>query len=262
MQSSKPFSARESIDDPELAVAVNGRFFGSALPAARIEGLIAAHVPRTHIAEVADVYGTKWWDYRRLAPGHCFLLFAHHYYQAFKLSARRMLWHRRQSGRGGAGVGLLGVNSVDYSVETIWDRDQAHTTGMWKAMLTCDALGIPYDHYCRLACQIAIDTAWKQLPRPTQLYSPKLGGQILDEWLKLTESRLFIAKHPIYLAVNYEGLAIQDQYRAYLIDQIERRGDPVTALLSTVYKTPQLPVALAEKHFPANVMNRARLLAI
>ena len=74
----------DAIDDLAVLNAVHGGFPGSAVPAARIEALVAAHVPRPYFKDLADVYGSKWWDYRRTAPGHCFMLFVHHYHRQFR----------------------------------------------------------------------------------------------------------------------------------------------------------------------------------
>lgn len=255
------FSADDRTDDAVLMAAVQGGFFGANLPAARIEALIAAHVPRKHIVDVADVYATKWWDYRRLSPGHSFLLFAHHYYKAFKIGARKFLWHYGQTGRNGAGAGAIGVNAIHYTVEEIWDRDAAHITGMWKAMLVCDALGIPYEHFCQLGNQVALDSLWKRLPKPAQLYNDKLGAQILDRWDQLQSDRLITARHPLYTTANYAGLQAQDDYRGYLIEQIKQRADPANALANVVFRAPQLPEDIARDHFPAIMVDRARLRA-
>ncbi|HIV77353.1 MAG TPA: hypothetical protein H9899_07495 [Candidatus Sphingomonas excrementigallinarum] len=255
------FSADDRLDDAVLMAAVQGAFHGANLPAARIEGLIAAHVPRKHIAEVADVYGTKWWDYRRLSPGHSFYLFAHHHYKAMKVAAAKFRWHRAQTGRNGAGVGLIGVNTVHYTVDTIWERDAAHISGMWNAMKMADALGIPYDQFNQLGNQVALDMLWKRLPTPAQLYGAKIGAHMLDRWETLIKDRMFTARHPLYALDNYAGLEVQDNYQAWLIERIEERRDPTTAIATTVFRTPQLPEHIARRHFPANTIDRARLLA-
>lgn len=248
-------------------ISVHGGFFGAAAPAAQIEAMIAAHIPRKHIVEVADVYGSKWWDYRRLAPGHSFYLFAHHYYKESRTAAQKFVRENPRKAFGGKGdrrdaYQFAGPALVEMQVNDIWDRDQGHLTGLWNAMLVADALGIPYDVYVRLACRIAIDTQWKRIPRPSQLYSEKMGAMVADEWDKLKLERLPAVRHPHYLVENYEGLPLQDEYRAWLIECLSKLGSGLVPTLSNVvYTEPQLPVAVAEKHFPAHALTRARLLA-
>ncbi len=251
-------SALEPTDDPVIITSVHGAFVGSVMPAARLEGLIAAHVPRKHIKDVADVYAHKWWDYRRLSPGHSYMLFIHCYYRAFKLAARTVLAHRAHNH---ALKALIGGGEVQFRPEEIWERDKSHITGMWKAMLVADALGMPYDRFCGLSFQVALDTAWTRLPRPQQLYSEKLAAQTLESWVELKKERLIIARHPLYKVENYGGAPVQDEYREWLIEAIGERDNKIVPVSTAVYTQPQLPESLAALHFTPAVMNRARLLA-
>ena len=261
------FNPSDRIDDCIFATGVQGAFFGSSMAPARIEALIAANIPRRHIVEIADVYQTRWWDYRRLAPGHSFMLFTHNYYKSFKASARLFMQHRNHvhgwgtPGNTGQHVAIVGVGERQYRAEDIWERDPRHTTGMFKAMLVADALGIPYDHFCKLANQIATDSKWQRLPRTFQLYSEKLGAQILDRWFALLTDRLILARHPLYDIEHYIGLEAQDSYRVWVLDSIERMPSPINALANAVYRKPQVPVDLAEARFSAKILERARLLA-
>jgi hypothetical protein len=258
--------AQQPIDDGVLIAAVQGAFFGSSLPSAQIEALIAAHIPRAQVKDVADVYATKWWDYRRLAPGHSFYLFAHHYYRATKIAARRMT-SERASARGAEGynaarpAALYGGSLIEQSVDGIFERSSAEITGMWKAMLVADAMGIPYPEFCRLACRIAFERLWKRLPRPSQLYSDKLGTYVLDEWLTLQNERLFLATHPVFAEEHYCGIALQDSYRAYVVEHIKAQTDKVHGLAEAVYVRRQLPEAIARQHFPDMALKRARLMS-
>lgn len=228
------------------------------MAAPKIEALIAAHVPHTHIKDVAAVYQHKWWDYRRMSPGHCFMLFTHCYYRAFRLAARKFLAYRARDHRM---IALVGGGQVQFRADEIWERDKSHISGMWNAMMTADALGMPYDRFCAMAFQIALDTAWTRLPRPSQLYSDKLAAKTLQSWLDLRSERLMFAKHPLYRVENYAGTELQDSYREWLVDEIKNQSGAVQALAEVVYRNPQLPEAYAAQHFPAHAMNRARLIA-
>lgn len=265
MQACTSFSVTVPTDDPITTIGVQGAFHGANLPAARIEALIAAHVPRKEIADVADVYGSRWWDYRRLAPGHSFYLFAHCYYRGTKIAARKFVAEKARGNTPGdkqKRLAFAGPALVQTEVEDVWEKDKAHITGLWKAMLVADALGIPYPEFVRISCRVALERLWKRLPRPSQLYSDKLGAYVLDEWEELKKQRLFTATHPIYSVENYAALEVQDNYREWLIEQIKAQEQgAIVPLMTSVYARPQLPEALAAQHFPANAMNRARLLA-
>lgn len=258
------FSPEQHIDDPILVTGVQGAFFGSALPPAQIEALIAAHVPRAHIKDVAEVYGTKWWDYRRLAPGHSFYLFAHHYYRVSKFVARKFTSEKPlakfdKDGRKSASI--VGASLVQMEVSDIWSRDRGHITGIWNAMLIADAFGIPYPEFVRLACQIALDRSWKRLPLPAQLYAESLAPYVIDEWEKMKDERLFSASHPMYAIDNYAGLSVQDEYREWVIDRIKAQSSQLNAVMTAVYVNRHIPESMALQHFPSQLVTRARLLA-
>lgn len=225
----------------------------------RIEALITAHVSRSYIQEVGQVFDYKWWDYRRLAPGHSFMLFAHTYYRHYRLAARKLL---RSSTRDHRLIALKGKAAGAYTAGEIWDRSSIHLTGMWKAMLTADALSMPYDTYCELAMRIAIDTAWSNIPQPNQIYSDKMGAMIYDEWLKIRSERLFCATHPIYRSEYFmEDVEFIVDYREWIIDEIKDQDRIVPALASVVYDRKQIPEELAEQHFPLPALQRAKLIA-
>jgi hypothetical protein len=249
-------------DDFPTVAAVQGAFYGCSQPAAAIEGLIASHIPKPHIKDVAAVYEKRWWDYRRLAPGHSFYLFAHHYYKASRTAARKMIGEHSRGKTFEKKRALLGPALVEMTAETIWERDQAHVTGIWKSMLVADALGIPYPEFCRMACQVAFDRLWERLPRPTQLYSDNLAVFVMDEWDSLKKSRFVAATHPVFDVASYDGRRMQDDYRAYAIEQITNLdSNRVTALANVLFFRPQLPVDLAKQHFPDQLIERARDLA-
>lgn len=264
-QNLKALSQTGLVDDPVTIIGVQGNFFGAALPAARIEAMIAANVPKVHIEDVASVFETRWWDYRKMAPGHSFYLFAHHYYAGCRSAARNFLAEKAnlrsyQDDKSRA-FNLVGASLGQMQVEDIWSKDQAHITGVWKAMLVADAFGIPYDVYVRLACRIALQRLWKRLPRPSQLYSDNLAAAVVEEWEALKLERPTFAKHPIYAEENYMGLDLQDAYREWLIEHIENQKDKLSAIMIAVYHSRQIPEAMALQHFPPQLVNRARLLS-
>lgn len=269
-QSLNGFSPTDLVDDPMTIIATQGAFYGASLPAQHIEGLIAGNIPKKHITEVSDCFASRWWDYRRLSPGHSFYYFAHCYYEGAQRTSRKLL-RDHLSTRSGTRAQtqeerkrlyqFVGPALNEMDISQIWDREPSHITGLWKAMLVADALGMPYPEYVKLTMRIAIDRMWTRLPQPTQLYSEDLAARVMDEWDALRPERLTVAKHPIYEVENYVGTPLQDEYREWLIEELKQlRSDLIPALMQVMYVTPQLPLDLAQQHFPQQALNRARLL--
>ncbi len=261
MKTSKISWASQPTDDVSLMTAVHGCFPGSTAPAVRAEALIASHVPKKHIKDVAQIMEMAWWDYRRMAPGHNFMLFAHTYYNAFRRAAGKILAHRTTWNSDDNHVGLIGPGQMRFTANDIFDRDQRHITGMWRAMLASNSLGIPYDWFCRLGFEVAIDHKWQRLPQPFQLYGEKMGAKILDRWEVVRFDRLILAKHPMFHEKNYGGLPIQDSYRSWLIDEIGDQKRKVPAVMNAVFTARHIPEDLARQAFSSSVVNRAKVLA-
>lgn len=264
-QNSLGFSITDLIDDPITMIGVHGDFYGAAVPAARTEAMLAASINREHFDNTADILVDRWWDYRRMAPGHSFYLFAHHYYRAVTV-ARRKFVHEvyntftEQDDRKKM-LAIVGKSLAQQSAEDIWDTDKWHVTGMWKAMLIADAFGIPYDFFVQTACVKARELGWKHIPRPAQLYSDAIAVAVTNEWEKMRSEKLFMAKHPIYSVDNYAGLELQDAYRDWLVKNIAEQRNKVTALMVAIYDRRQLTEEIALDHFSPTLVTRARLLA-
>jgi len=237
---------------------VHGAFTGCVMPASRIEAMIASKVRKTHIKCVPEAYFTRWWDYRLMSPGHSFMLFAHHYYRSFKIYARKMLAYRPRDGRL---RGLIGGIATEYTAAEIWEREPVHISGMWNAMLAADGLGMPYPDYCSLVFQEAIAAAWTHLPYPNQMCAPKIAAPALMAWEGSRADTFKQAKHPIYLIENYDGLALQDEYRAWAIAEIKAMNNPRGALAQTLFINPQIPEELARSAFPPGLIDTARAIA-
>lgn len=243
-----------------MMVRLHGMFPCGTTPSAQIEGLIAAHIPRRYIKGASEIYQTRWWDYRLMSPGHSFMLFAHTYYKAFRAHGATFMAHRNNHKT--VGRGIIGLGEMFNTAEAIWDRDKRHITGMWNAMIAADALGIPYDHFCRLAFQIAKDQNWTHLPRPAQLYGEKLGGAVLYAWEERLKERFIHAKHPIYSLSNYDGSKVQDEYKSWLLGQLEEHSGSPRNVSKVVYQTPQISEQDAAKIVSDFTLTRAKRLIV
>jgi hypothetical protein len=258
------FSPTQHVDDPILITSVQGSFYGATLPSLGIEMSLAAHLPRSRFKATTDFYTSRWWDYRRLSPGHSFYLFTHHYYSGVRLAARKFIKERRHeiyTTDRNRSKAIVGAAINQYEVEEVWTMNKAHITGLWSAMLIADSFGFPYDEFVRLTCLVAFERHWTHIPRTTQLYSDKLTPYVLDTWEEIKKDRLFLAKHPMYDEENYVALPVQDAYRQYVIEHIGMLDKPLNGIMSAVFHRRQLPERMARDHFPSQIVDRAKLLA-
>lgn len=249
---------KQPVDDCLTALSIHGGIIGLNLPAAGIETLLAANITPARFKETADNYSTKWWDYRRLAPGHSFMLFAHHYYRASSEIARKMLFEKRRDKKM---LALVGAGVLQWSSDGIWEREKGHLSGLWNGMTVADQYGMPYDQFCTLTCRAALDNAWSRAPMPNQIYSPKLAAIAVNNWEDMSAKKVTLARHPMFKQENYVGAPVQDEYREWLVGQISKSERLVPTLASAVYQHRHLPEAIARAHFPDEAMKRAEILA-
>lgn len=125
----KAQNSSQLIDNAETMEDLHGWFFGVTHASSRIEGLICAHVPKTNINNIAESYLTKWWDYRQMSPGHCFMLLVDNYHSAFKTHARKLLRYKKQDPTRVALLGYLlergtvPVDSQDPQSSQKWGKE-------------------------------------------------------------------------------------------------------------------------------------------
>lgn len=268
-----PFSASEPHDPWDLTMSIFGAFEGVNQPSARIEAILAAHVKREHFADMAMIYESRWWDYRRLSPGHSFMLFNREYLKAMKSGARNFVQsrgpQRHENGKIMTPAEIASHNNLYGAIFTkqtesdVWERGSQYIVGVFKAMLAADIFGIPYDTFCKLSIEHALERQWDRVPQPWHLYNDRLCAETINLWTAQCQHKLRAAVHPMYELANYVGLPAQDQYRAWLIEQIEARvvTDPAIPLAVMVYHKRHLPEDMALAKFGEVTMRRAKALA-
>ena len=136
-------------------------FIGCDFPQHELDAATVCLVDSKHLRTEAELFNSKWWDYRLIHPLTATYMFAHEYKKAIKAGLRV----RSDLYKAANYKGLKHEDFLQTSKSTI--------TGMWKARQRADKEGVPYDFWCRSAMKFAEQRQWKYLPKPTQLYSDK-----------------------------------------------------------------------------------------
>lgn len=238
-------------------------FPGSDWTTEQCDALAVQFVPLNLLQEEADLFQTKFWDYRFLHPTQATQLFAHSYAQAKKHAVERRtdIW--------------VGRNMKGIKAECIFELPQRTITGFWKGRQMADRLGIPYDFYCEYAMLFADVARWENLPTATQLYSDSIPVHLRQTdyavsmvtyigraWIDRSETFNGYATHPAYLAENFVNGPDQIHYLNALSDAIKHSGFPAAVLASLLEKG-QMNRELITTIFPASgesLYNRAAAL--
>ena len=147
--------------------------------------LASQHVAAKDLAKEPELMSSCWWEYRGLHPTRRTFIFAEVYanmtkryhgkYWDYVLSTYKM-------GFSGQGPEKIFPSALDDEKKT--KRKKMVLTGMWRARQTADELGISYSIYVSSCFEHASANGWKNLPRPSQLYSDKMKMVALDEQAK------------------------------------------------------------------------------
>jgi len=178
------------------------------------------------------LYRTKWFDYRHMTPLQATRHYVEAYAKVYKSAFARELDHERaQYVRG------LDLDEMLSGLGQGKTKHKANFVGCWRGRQIADALGMPYEVYVDLAMTYRM-RRWQRakLPRPCHLYHEYDVEKVQLRWNEIQESRLYLSSHPAYLAVNYQGIAHQDDYLDWLFRQAAIRSDPAYFLAAFVGK--------------------------
>lgn len=137
-------------------------------------------IPLKQRQDEAELYQTKWWDYRPIHPGHATALFAQAYGQAWRQA------YDRRDGEDSERWDLVSYPFLDRNWNPFIEA-QARARGYWKARRYCDEAGMPYEFYCQQFFSKAEDY-FEDLPRPQEMYRIDVIVPVLEDWKLLSAS--------------------------------------------------------------------------
>jgi len=193
-------------------------FFGSELSDGDLERLALQRVNRTCLSREAELYRTKWFDYRRLHHVKATYLFAEFYRRAVQAAVRRYDdYEKAPFVKGHRGNDILDLRKAD-------------VTGFWKARQAFDERGIPYGVGLAFAMNYCFSYNRRYTPRPTHLYHPEMLVELEHHWTTMQRVRIYAAVDPWFEVANYIGHPDQDAHQEWLLRQIEKKPAPQYAL--------------------------------
>lgn len=212
-----------------------GEFEGAYIRPEEGDHLALRVIPPALLEGEADLFGSKWFDYRRLHPTQATFLFMHLYRKAYRrVMARREDYRQVELLRG-------------MKVGNPFDPSRKETPAFWKARRLADVAGIPYENFCYLALDYGERSCWEHLPRPGQFEKPELFEAIVAGWQAESGAFIHVPVDPIYLAKHWVGSAIQVSFHDWLMTQISMRAQPEYALQTYLVATPMLQLSRARE---------------
>jgi hypothetical protein len=229
-----------------------GKFKDCALTAQMADAILAYCVRPDDIAASRAFFATKWWDYRFVHPGFCYLYFADVYGRA--IDRWRSKW-----GLSPDAVLKLGSGPVHYqhmarysatcSVAITLPNDKAYRTGLWRSMCIADAHGIPYDFWIEHAFIHFFEQRKHRLPTPSVLASNDASFAVIEKWRERERALLFEIYDPAYRVLQHPHHPWQDGLQDWLLDLIAHRPNPMRPLGHYLAKDPLISIHKAIAKF-------------
>ncbi len=200
----------------KLFTPVEAEVFADRMSPAQWDREVLRHIPLKSRLEEAELYLTKWWDYRPLHPAHATTLFAQAYGEAW----RRAFVRRRGSEQDHWRLISTPFRTMDWNP---FMEVQARARAFWKARRYCDEAGMPYDFYCYQFMDKA-ENYFEDLPRPQEMYRIDVIVPVLEDWELISGSGQYkMPNHPDYeLRYNWQDKQHQHEWEAHYTAFLDR----------------------------------------
>lgn len=215
---------------------------------------VAKNIGLSRCKGEADLFETKWFDYRDMHPLQATAVFTEEYKRQY---ANIMLTHGREDFQ--SAPFSTGLKRVPFQ-----DQSAANKTSIWKARQFADRYCVNYGYFIGTVLSIAASRLWDKLPRPQHLWQPELieifEGRLKKRALTRLDSSLW-GSGCSGVIVQGGNVEIQRDYFEWLLTQIENREPSrrVLIIYSAVWLTELLPEHVALQRFPKETLEARSL---
>ena len=123
------------------------------------------------VSQEANLFLSKWPDYRTIHPVNSNIIYFEEYKWMYKEYYRKFEDYRESIVKRGA------------KEENLYQNSPATIKAVIKGRIEADKIGMPYGLYISFANKILIqEHLWKHIPLVVHLYSPSLVDEIRDMW--------------------------------------------------------------------------------
>lgn len=207
----------------------------------------------------AQLYDSKWWDYKMLHPLEATEKFVEAY-----VKARQAAFSRRIDKFRAPYVKVL-------EREHFLECKKNVITGFWRSRRKVDEVGIPYDFWCTHAIKYAERRDWKNMPHPWQLTGTKpkfeddisMSDYVISQWLESTRTRFHYSTHDYYKSENYRSTPHQSKHQIAILRHIMSKPKSLQTMLIADFAITErlLNHDAVIKMFGENTLNDSILIA-
>jgi hypothetical protein len=207
-------------------------FYGSDLSLEEADR-VGMLIDEEHRVAEAELFSTKWFDYRRMHPVVATYRFAHDYSQAaLRFYTKTCSAEPPRS--------LLVTDDV---------FEHRAVTSFWLARQCADRVGCPYTYMLDYAAERFFDRHFSSYPQPNQLYGEEFELDLADRWRVWNDLGVRYSRDPETVGTP--------EHQAWVIERIARyrvKAGVLARMLNEGVLTPEV----IERHFGETELKHAR----
>lgn len=219
-------------------------FYGSELTDDECDLIGVSWIDRVHLEEESLAMQNKWFDYRLWPHVKATYYFA----KCYDVAYRNYFAETRD-------LKTSKLVPVYNHHDPLQSRQK---TNLHLARQAFDIVGVRYEFGIRFAMKRFCERGWKAMPRTNQLYGDEIMADIKDAWDAECRAKLQTADNPYFLAENYCGDIIQDQYHDWLEGQVNKRVHKYMTVGQLVYIKHAIPENVAIERFGSELVARGK----
>jgi hypothetical protein len=219
-------------------------FYGSELTDDECDAAAVAWISHVHFEDEAKAMHNKWFDYR-LWPH---LKASYYFAECYKRAYQNFFAETRDKE-------TSKIIPVFHHHDPMQSRQK---TNIHLARQAFDIVGVRYEFGIRFAMKRFCERGWKSMPRTNQLYGDEIITDMKEAWDAECRAKLQIADNPYFLAENYCGDIIQNQYHDWLEGQVNKRVHKYMTVGQLVYINKVMPEEVAITRFGSELVARGK----
>lgn len=199
----------------------------------------------------AELFDTKWFDYRDMHPLMATCLFTEAYKRSY---SQIMLSHGREHFE--TAPFSTGLKRLPYQ-----ELSAVNKTSLWKARQFADRYCCSYDYFISTVLSAAACRLWDKLPRPQHLWQPELIEIFESKLANRAGTRLDDSVVSFKHLGDMQYDPIQERYFEWVLERLKHitRDKRIRTIFSAVWLMELVPERVIYAHYPEELEEARRL---
>ncbi|EPH0150607.1 TPA: hypothetical protein QH810_005272 [Klebsiella pneumoniae subsp. pneumoniae] len=218
---------------------------------AAMDKWVAENIGLSRCQGEAELFDTKWFDYRDMHPLMATCLFTEAYKRSY---SQIMLSHGREHFE--TAPFSTGLKRLPYQ-----ELSAVNKTSLWKARQFADRYCCSYDYFISTVLSAAACRLWDKLPRPQHLWQPELIEIFESKLANRAGTRLDDSVVSFKHLGDMQYDPIQERYFEWVLERLKHitRDKRIRTIFSAVWLMELVPERVIYAHYPEELEEARRL---